>query len=99
MKNSSPLIDPILFAKHENLDFSQFYDLSNFLTEKTDNYYFQSSKSKIDVEQFNGIKIEVQNKLKIIRFQTSNHGFPFLRINLKNVLAFSKDELKYSKMI
>jgi hypothetical protein len=47
----------------------------------------------MDLDQLDGINKEAQNKLKIIRFRTSNHGFPFLRINLKNVLSFSSSKL------
>jgi len=90
MKNSNPLTDPILFDKVKEKDFEHFFDLSNFLNNKTDNYYFQSCNSKMDVEQFDGINKKSQNLLKTIRFQTSNHGFPFLRINLLSVLSFDK---------
>ena len=90
MKNSNHLTDPILFEKVKEKDFEYFFDLSNFLNNKTDNYYFQSCNSKMDVEQFDGINKKAQNTLKTIRFQTSNHGFPFLRINLLSVLSFDK---------
>jgi hypothetical protein len=90
MNNSNPATDPILFEKVKEKDFEHFFDLSNFLNNKTDNYYFQSCNSKMDVEQFDGINKKAQNLLKTIRFQTSNHGFPFLRINLLSVLSFDK---------
>jgi hypothetical protein len=93
MKNSNPLTDPILFALQNDDNLTSYFDLSNFLSPKTDNYYFQSCYSKMDLDQLDGINKEAQNKLKIIRFRTSNHGFPFLRINLKNVLSFSSSKL------
>ena len=93
MRKSNPYTDPILFTNRGNLDIIQFYDLSNFLTDKTDNYYFQSCFSKMDIEQFDGISKVAQDFLKIIRFKTFNHGFPFLRINLPYVLAFTPKEL------
>ena len=93
MRNSNPKIDPILFEKVNDKDSALYYDLGNFLKPNSDNYYFQSCHSKMDLEQLNGINEESQKKLKIIRFKTSNHGFPFLRINLKNVLSFSSDEI------
>lgn len=93
MKNSNPLIDPILFEKEKEKDFENFYDLSNFLTNRIDNYYFQSCYSKMDLEQLDGVSKEAQNNLKIIRFKTSNHGFPFLRINLPKILAFTSKEV------
>lgn len=93
MKNSNPLIDPILFEKVTDINYEIFFDLSNFISPTTDNYYFQSIYSKMDLEQLNAISDISQNYLKVIRFKTSNHGFPFLRINLKNVLQFSSNEL------
>jgi hypothetical protein len=93
MRNSNPLIDPILFNKENDKDSSLYYNLGNYLNANTSNYYFQSCYSNMDIVQLKSISDEAQNKLKIIRFQTSNHGFPFLRINLKYVLKFSSDEL------
>jgi hypothetical protein len=40
----------------------------------------------VDLDQLAGITKDAQNKLNIIRF-------PFLRINLKNVLSFSQHTL------
>jgi hypothetical protein len=93
MNNSNLYIDPILFAKKNDPIFNIYYNLSNILNDKTSYYYFQSFYSKIDVEQFNGITLEAQKKLKTIRFKTSNHGFPFLRFNLLKVLQFSNIKL------
>ena len=70
MRNTNSLIHPILFAKQDNKNFARFYDLSNFLTSKSDNYYFQSCYAKMDKEEFDGISKEAQNSLKTIRFQT-----------------------------
>ena len=95
MNNSNPATDPILFEKFNDKESALYFDLSNFLTVKSSNIYFQSCYSKMDLEQLNGISKEAQNNLKIIRFQTSNHGFPFLRNNLRNVLEFSEHELNY----
>jgi hypothetical protein len=47
----------------------------------------------MDIDQYEAISKEAQNNLKIIRLQTSNHGFPFLRINLPYVLAFTPKEI------
>jgi hypothetical protein len=93
INNSNFYIDPILFAKKNDPKTNIYYDLTNILNEKTTYYYFQSFYSSIDVAQFKGISIEAQKKLRTIRFKTSNHGFPFLRINLKNVLQFSHNQL------
>jgi len=95
MKNSKPNIDPILFDKQNDYNFIDYYDLSNFLNNKTEFYYFQSCYSRIDLEQLYGITKHAQKNLRTIRFLTANHGFPFLRQNLKNVFLFSSKELSY----
>lgn len=93
MQNSNAFTDPILFEKVKEKDWIRYYDLSNFISSSTDNYYFQSCQSKMDIEQYHAISEEAQNNLKIIRLKTTNHGFPFLRINLPYVLAFTPKEL------
>jgi len=93
MQNSNVVTDPILFEKAHDLTWKDYFDLSNFINPTTENYYFQSCRSEMDLDQYQAISIEAQKHLKIIRLQTSNHGFPFLRINLPNVLAFSPKEL------
>ena len=86
--------DPILFEKKDAKEWAAYYDLSNFLTNKSNNYYFQSCYSKIDFSQYISISEDAKKNLKIIRFKTSNHGFPFLRINLKKLLLFTDDDLE-----
>ncbi|KHJ38169.1 hypothetical protein PBAC_17100 [Pedobacter glucosidilyticus] len=93
INNSNPLTDPILFEKREEVALNSYFDLSNYLTSHTDYYYFQSAFSKIDLEQYNAITPSAKEKLKIIRFKTSNHGFPFLRINIPYILSFKKANL------
>jgi len=93
MKNSNAVTDPILFEKANDDTWKDYFDLSNFISPTTDNYYFQSCRSQMDIEQYQGINVDAQKNLKIIRLKTSNHGFPFLRINLPNVLAFTPNEL------
>jgi hypothetical protein len=96
IKYSNANIDPILFDKAQDKIFHKYFDLSNYLNENTFFYYFQSANSKIDVDQLNSISINAQSFLKIIRFKTSNHGFPFLRINLPQLFAF--DQLKLNSL-
>jgi hypothetical protein len=94
MKYSNQFVDPILFKNIANNDLNIYYDLSNIHNDFTGYYYFQSCKSKMDIEQFNGITEQFSSKINIIRFNTSNHGFPFLRINIPNILALPEIELK-----
>jgi hypothetical protein len=94
MQSSSSLVDPILFDKVRNDKWKPYFDLSNFIDERVDYYYFQSCHSKMDLDQYNGISYQSKKYLKIIRFKTSNHGFPFLRINLPLILDFDKKRLE-----
>ena len=93
MKSSTAVVDPILFDKVNETLFEPYFDLSNFIADAIDYYYFQSCYSKMDVNQYQSISSVAQKQLKIIRFKTSNHGFPFLRINLPYILAFDKNSL------
>lgn len=94
MRNSKATTDPVLFEKANDVNWQKYFDLGNFISTTTDNYYFQSCQSRMDVEQYQAISKKAQNDLSIIRFRTSNHGFPFLRNNLPYVLAFTSKELK-----
>ncbi|MBO9584151.1 MAG: hypothetical protein J7574_08330 [Flavobacterium sp.] len=93
MKNSTALINPILFKMADDIDRNVFFDLSNIIRGDINYYYYQSCNSQIDIDQYNAISPKAKQYLKIIRFKTSNHGFPFLRINLPNVLAFDQKKL------
>lgn len=93
MKSSNPLVDPILFEKVNDAVSKSYFDLSTFITDGVDYYYFQSCHSKMDVVQYQSISPQVKKHIKIIRFKTSNHGFPFLRINLPYILSFDKNSL------
>lgn len=97
MKTSGPLTDPILFERVENKEYNFYFNLSNFIAsgDSTDYYYFQSCRSQMDLDQYTAITENAKKKLKIIRFKTSNHGFPFLRINLPNIMTFEKNDLEF----
>ena len=56
-----------------------------------DVYYFQSINSKLDKQQGNHINdIKAIHK---IRFCTSHHGIPFLKVAIPKVFAMSKAQL------
>jgi hypothetical protein len=93
LERSDSNTDPILHEKATDNEYNIFYDVSKELNQHTDYYYFQSCHSEIDTEQYNNISPKAQEQLSIIRFKTSNHGFPFLRVNLPYVLAFDKIKL------
>lgn len=91
--NSSYLVDPILFEKVNDDQLKHYFDLSDFINESVEYYYFQSCYSKMDVLQYESISAQAKRNLNVIRFKTSNHGFPFLRINLPYIFAFDKNNL------
>ncbi len=93
MKNSNINSNPILFTYSNVLKYSRFYDLSKFISHKSEIYYFQSCLSKIDKEQFESLSLNTKQNIKLIRFLTSNHGFPFLKFNLSRIQNFNKIEL------
>ncbi len=93
MQTSSPKVDPILFQKADIEEYKRYFDLSNFINNKVDYFYFQSCHSKMDLEQYDALSRQAKQSLKIIRFKTANHGFPFLRINLPHVLKFNEKDL------
>jgi hypothetical protein len=93
MQSSNSSIDPILFNKVNDDKEKLYFDLSNFITDSVDYYYFQSCRSDMDIVHYENISTIAKNRIKIIRFKTSNHGFPFLRINLPYIFAFDKNSL------
>ena len=94
MQNSNALVDPILFDKIKDDELKHYFDLSNFISESVNYYYFLSLYSKMDTDQYESIGLQAKQYLKIIRFKTSHHGIPFLKINLPNILAFNHDNLE-----
>ena len=90
IKNSNSYTDPLLF-KYRDTQRKEYLVIDNVLNETTDYFYFQSSKSNFDIEQYNALT--KKNRLIRIPFKTSNHGFPFLRHNLSDVLKMDKSEL------
>jgi hypothetical protein len=91
MKSSDETIDPLLFRYQSDPVMSQFFNISGFLKEDIEYFYFQSANSQMDLDQYEACtRKELLNR---IQFSTSNHGFPFLRHDLKHVFAMSSDKL------
>lgn len=90
VQNSNPNTDPLLF-KYRDSERAKFFIIDNFISPQTDYFYFQSSKSTFDINQY----ASLDKKEAIIRipFRTGNHGFPFLRHNLEYVLQLNKEQL------
>jgi hypothetical protein len=87
---SKSTIDPLLF-KYKNLKESEFFQVDNFINNTTDYFYFQSSKSRFDREQYESLVNK--NRFVRVQFNTSNHGFPFFRHNLQHVFQLEKSEI------
>jgi hypothetical protein len=94
VENSTPNVNPVLFANKFNNDKSVYFDLSNYVYPSNNIYYFQSSASRFDIEQYNSLSNDAKSQIKIIRFKTSNHGFPFLRLNINQVLNLRTKDLE-----
>jgi len=94
LKRTSPIENPILFEKAKDKNLNIYFDLSNHISTDSNCYYFQSCHSQMDLDQYDAISLESKKNLKTIRFQTSNHGIPFLRINLSHIFNFDKNRLE-----
>lgn len=82
--------NPLLF-KHQN-KLLDYYRLDTVLKDcKSNIFYFQSCKSKIDIIQYS--LLEYKNKITKIEFKTSNHGFPFLRHNIIDIFLLTEEEI------
>lgn len=69
-----------------------YFDIIKYMNNTTDIFYFYSSKSKWDAEQslYVGYKPNIYN----IKFKSSHHGIPFLKVALPVVLNLSVEKLK-----
>lgn len=90
-KPTAETIDPVLFRNRTNKALLPYYNTVNFITNPDSIYYFHSSKSQWDREQWQKVKNIPLHK---ISFATSNHGIPFLKSNLPAVLNLTIEELR-----
>lgn len=90
LKKTTEEINPIIFRYSSIID--KYFDIIKYMNDSTDIFYFNSSKSKWDFEQslYIGDKPNIHN----IRFNSSHHGIPFLKIALPVVLNLSVEKLK-----
>lgn len=90
LKNSNEMKDPLLFRMRHEME--RFHDLKKIVDfSATDVYYFQSINSKLDKPQ--GLHVKDVEAIHKIRFKTSIHGVPFLKVAIPSVFAMSKEEL------
>jgi hypothetical protein len=82
--------DPLLYRFSSDPEHLPYFDSTNFIVKPSSIYYFHSMKSKWDSEQNDFVKGININRIK---FNSNNHGLPFYRFNLANVINFDESEL------
>lgn len=90
LKKTTEEINPIIFRYSSTI--GMYFDIIKYMNNTTDIFYFYSSKSKWDAEQslYVGYKPNIYN----IKFKSSHHGIPFLKVALPVVLNLSVEKLK-----
>lgn len=88
---SSPQINPLLF-RLASTEVSRYFDLRNVIDVDRGNiYYFHSTKSKWDNEQYS--KVCDYANIHHLPFTTSHHGIPFQKVALPKVINMENEEL------
>ncbi len=90
LKTTSEAINPILFREIDNPKINKYYSIRNYIQKPERIYYFYSNRSEWDLSQYEHIK---DLGIQCIPFQTSHHGIPFLKSNLKYVLNLKESNL------
>lgn len=82
--------NPILFRKSGTI--SKYFDIIKYLNSKTEIFYFNSIKSKWDIEQ----SAHVGSNLNIysIKFKSSHHGIPFIKVALSSTVNRNVNKLR-----
>lgn len=83
-------INPLLF-RNRGLPLSKYFDLRDFINDKVDIYYFVSSGSEWDYQQY--IHVSNMPSVKPIFFKTAHHGIPFVKSALPFVINLDTDAL------
>lgn len=94
--NSSSYKNNPLLNKYKATGRSRLYLLKEYLNNTTNYFYFCSLKNKEDIEQYRILfssHFQLSN-LYCLKFYTSHHGIPFLKVALPRVLNLEDNELK-----
>lgn len=83
LNTSNAQIDPLLF-RNRGSALSKYFDLKDFINRNIDIYYFVSSASEWDYQQY--IHISNIPSVKTILFDTNHHGIPFVKSALPFVI-------------
>lgn len=90
LDKSSSSVDPLLFRNESNPLLNKYFDLSDFIINPENIFYFTSIKSDWDKQQCEHIS---HKHINTLYFNTSNHGIPFLKTNLPVILNMSKEQI------
>ena len=90
-EKSDPKTDPLIFREKENPEINKYYDISPFIKNSENIYYFHSNKSDWDIRQYKSVK---DLSLNVISINTSIHGIPLLKNNLIELFKLNDAELK-----
>jgi len=97
LSTSNSAVNPILFRNRNIIILTQYYEVSKFITNPSNIFYFFSTRSTWDKEQFEYIRLKGINSTG---FLTSHHGIPFLKCNLSRILSLTNESLlKMNKKI
>jgi hypothetical protein len=88
---SNERINPLIFRNKEDMKLRLWFDTRNFINNPSSIYYFQSTKSEWDLNQYSNVK---DLSIHRIQFKNSRHGIPFLKTNLPFVLNCSTEDLQ-----
>lgn len=91
LKDSKEIWNPLVFRFATNPQYNKLYDITPYLTEESPIYYFYSNRSLWDCKQYS--KVKNNPYIKIISFNTSHHGIPFLKVALNKTINLSPYEL------
>lgn len=90
LKTSSEDIDPVIFRNRDNKIINKFYSLKPYINNPEKVFYFWSKKSEWDTINRNHV---VSLGLSEVAFNTKNHGIPFLKTALNEVINMPYQKL------
>jgi hypothetical protein len=90
LETSSEDIDPVIFRNRDNKIINNFYSLKSYINNPEKVFYFWSKKSNWDRINRNHV---ASLGLSEVAFNTKNHGIPFLKTALNEVINMPYQKL------
>ncbi len=90
LENSNERIDPLIFRKINEKNVGSWYNSKNYIQNPKSIFYFHSSKSNWDIKQRQFVS---DLDIRTISFISKNHGLPFYRFNLRQVINMNYIQL------